>query len=366
MNKLLKYTLLTLMWAAVAAYILFAAAEARRIRHASCIGRVVVEAADSSAQGHLVTGAAVRRWIDRAGIATLGEPVDEVDLTAIEQLVAGNGFVKRVVACVQAPATLRITVRRRKPVVRLRTDGIDSYATHEGFVFTAPKGSSLYVPVVTGPYRPPFAADYSGDVLLAVSERIAAVEERIAELERSKYPVYRRERQNDRNIAEVRRMRTSRRWWRLERAETFEKRVEELREQKALLRRRYRYEARLIQQELERIAAEQEAQRRAQKNLEKSYEDFMKLLTFVEYIEDDDFWRSEVVQIIARTAPGGALEVDLIPRSGAFTVRFGRIEQVDRKLDKLMRFYRDGLTSIGWSRYRSVDIRYAGQVICRE
>jgi hypothetical protein len=100
--------------------------------------------------------------------------------------------------------------------------------------------------------------------------------------------------------------------------------------------------------------------------LEKSYEDFMKLLTFVESVENDDFWRSEVVQIAAHTTPSGALEVELTPRSGRFTILFGRLEEVERKFGKLERFYRRGLPSIGWNEYRTIDIRYNDQVVCKK
>ena len=92
----------------------------------------------------------------------------------------------------------------------------------------------------------------------------------------------------------------------------------------------------------------------------------MKLLTFVETVEDDDFWRSEVVQITAKTTPSGALEVGLTPRSGRFAILFGRPEDAERKFDKLLRFYRSGLSSIGWSEYRTIDIRYNDQVVCKK
>ncbi len=98
--------------------------------------------------------------------------------------------------------------------------------------------------------------------------------------------------------------------------------------------------------------------------MDKSYEDFLKLLTFVKFVEEDDFWRSEVVQIIAQTTSSGALEVDLVPRSGSCTIRFGRLEDTERKFAKLMRFYRSGLTRVGWDAYRTIDIRFGDQVIC--
>ena len=199
-----------------------------------------------------------------------------------------------------------------------------------------------------------------------VDGRIEEIDRRIEELEREKYPYFRRELQNDENIRALRRMRIKRRWWRFESEKEFDERVEKLRSHKADLRRSYRYEARLVQEGIEAVAARQEAERRKQKKLEKSYEDFMKLLTFVEFVEEDDFWRSEVVQIAARTTPSGALEVELVPRSGRHTILFGRIEQVERKFDKLMRFYRSGLQNIGWDAYRTIDIRYKDQVVCKK
>ena len=366
MNRTLKYALLTLLWAAVAGYMLWAAAAARRARKARTVARMEIEVVDSTSQGHLVSAAMVRGWISDSGIPTIGTAVDEVDLSGIETLIARNGFVDEAVAYVDYGAVLHIGISQRKPLLRLLTDGMNAYVTSEGYVFAAPRASSLYVPVVTGPYRPPFPASYTGDVRRHIDERLQEIERRIEQLEREKYPYYRREIENDRDIAALRRMRIKRRWWRLESSGEFDARVRELREKKARLRRDYRYRSRVIRERIEGIAAQQEAERRAQKKLEKSYEDFMKLLTFVKIVEDDGFWRSEVVQIAARTTPSGALEVELTPRSGRFTILFGRLDDIGGKFDKLLRFYRSGLSSIGWDEYRTIDVRYRTQVVCKK
>lgn len=366
LRKYLRYALLTLLWSAVAAYVIYAGTAAGRLRAGKKVGRVEIEVVDSSSMGYLVSGRMVREWIAHSGIKTNGMAVDAVELAAIEALIAKNGFVERVDAYVTYGSVLHIDISQRRPLLRLLTDGVDSYVTPEGYVFAAPRASSLYVPVVTGPYRPPFPASYTGDVRRHIDERLQEIERRIEQLEREKYPYYRREIENDRDIAALRRMRIKRRWWRLESSGEFDARVRELREKKARLRRDYRYRSRVIRERIEGIAAQQEAERRAQKKLEKSYEDFMKLLTFVETVEDDDFWRSEVVQITAKTTPSGALEVELTPRSGRFAVLFGRLEDVERKFDKLLRFYRSGLSSIGWSEYRTIDIRYNDQVVCKK
>ena len=95
MSRYLRYTLLTLLWVAVAAYIVFAASAVRRVRRTGTVGKLEIEVVDSSSQGHLVSAAMVRQWISHAGIKTLGTAVDAVDLTGIERLIARNGFVDK-------------------------------------------------------------------------------------------------------------------------------------------------------------------------------------------------------------------------------------------------------------------------------
>ncbi|MCM1150880.1 MAG: hypothetical protein NC209_07730 [Alistipes sp.] len=364
MKRSLRYGSLLLLWGAIGGYLLLAGFETRRARRARTVSQLEIEVLDSTSRGCLVSAARAREWIARSGIPTIGTAVDRIDLVGIEQLIARNGFVREAVAYVDYSGTLHVEISQREPLLRLLTDGRDCYATAGGYVFAAPKASSLYVPVVTGSYRLPFPQDYAGDVRAYVDARIAEIEERIAALEKEKYPFYRQEIENDRRIGELLRRRIKQGWF--ESAVAFERRVADLRREKAVLRRTYRYEARKIQQEIDRLGRRQEAEREEQKKLEKSYEDFAKLLTFVEYVENDPFWRSEVVQIVACATPGGTLEVDLVPRSGRHTIRFGRIGEVGEKFDRLMRFYRGGFSRLGWDAYRTIDIRYNDQVVCRK
>ncbi len=363
-SRPLRYSLLALLWLLVAGYLVFAAVSSRRVRSARTVERIEVEIADSTSRGLLVSSARVREWIERSGIPTIGTAVDRIDLSGIEQAIVRNGFVKEAVAYVDYSGVLRVSIRQREPLLRLLVEGRDCYVTAAGYVFAAPRASSLYVPVVTGAYKLPFPKEYVGDARSYVDAEIARIDERIDELEKEKYPFFRREMENDRRIAELRRRRIKRGWF--ESARDFERRVVALRQEKALLRRNYRYEARIVRREIDRLSRRQEQERDRQKKLEKSYEDFAKLLTFVQSVENDVFRRSEVVQIVARTTPGGALEVDLVPRSGRHLIRFGRLEDTERKFDKLLRFYRGGLSRIGWEEYRTIDLRYNDQVVCRK
>ncbi len=127
---MLRYALFALAWGAVGDISLYAAATAQsRLRAGKVVQRLEVEAADSSAQGHLVSAARVRSWIAEQGIATVGTAVDAVDLDAIERTVLRSGFVERAVAYVTYDGVLRVEIGRRDPLLRFALDGYDAYAT---------------------------------------------------------------------------------------------------------------------------------------------------------------------------------------------------------------------------------------------
>ena len=84
------------------------------------------------------------------------------------------------------------------------------------------------------------------------------------------------------------------------------------------------------------------------------------LYDFVDEIEDDDFWRSQITQI--RVMPKN--ELQLTPRVGNHVICLGTLDGADEKLEKLRTFYRKGLPYIGWNRYRVIDLRYKNQVVC--
>ena len=367
MNRVLRAVLVTLLWVVVAAYIFYAATLARTHRNGLRVSEVRVGLLDSTAQGSLVGEREVRERLQRLGLRLVNRPVDSIRLQAIEEALLRNGFVSEVRAYMTEEGVLQIDLSQRRPLLRLLSGGMNSYVTREGYIFTTPPRSSLYLPVLTGDYRPPVEATFNGSLREEVDRQIAIMDSLILHLEREKYPHYRAERQNDSRLDSVRRLRIKRRGFLINREtdEEFDLRVKQKRAEKAALRRHFRYIGRQIQSRIDRLTDEQERLQREQKKLEKYYEDFVKLLTFVEHIEQDAFWRSEVVEICATRTAGGALDLSFIPRSGRFTIRFGRLEEVEYKLDKLEKFYRKGLPTLGWERYREIDVRFSDRVVCR-
>mgnify|MGYP007112534561 CR=1 FL=1 len=370
MPRTLKIILNTLLWVGVVAFVVFFHSRADEHRATTKVHTLSVSVVDSLQDEMLVTSQAVREWIAMSGIATVGEAVGDVDLAGIERCIRGKGFVDRASAYLTYDGELRVEVSQRRPLMRLMVDGYDCYVTEQGFVFPAPEMASVYVPVITGEYRPPVERDYVGLVGDYIAQRMAAYEEVIDTLQYDKVPLFEMSDIIADSVRTVRRMQVDRKGWLggfkgpFEDYDEFDARVEAKREEKAQLRRALRYLERENNKRIDAVSRRQQAEVEKQKKLLKRYEDFLKLINFVKYIEEDSFWRAEIVQIVASTMSSGDLRIDLIPRTGNHRVRFGRVENVEAKLDKLLAFYQNGLSNIGWDSFRTISVEYHGQVVC--
>lgn len=90
----------------------------------------------------------------------------------------------------------------------------------------------------------------------------------------------------------------------------------------------------------------------------------------------DDFWKNQIVQI--NILPD--LGVELVPRVGEHIVYLGNIPQtkyvnrrkalvqgfVQKKMDRLKKFYKYGLSQAGWNKYSYIDLEFDNQIICKK
>jgi cell division protein FtsQ len=79
------------------------------------------------------------------------------------------------------------------------------------------------------------------------------------------------------------------------------------------------------------------------------------------FIQKDTFWNAAISQINVRT--DGMIE--LIPSLGHQTIILGSIEGLDNKMNRLLTFYQQGMQTVNWDLYDEIDLRFAGQVVCR-
>ncbi len=370
MQKTLKIVTMTLLWVFVVGFVVFFHGRARHHRANTTVHSLRISITDSLRDEMLVTSKAVEQWIERSKIPTIGVPVGEIDLAGIEECIRGNGFIDRASAYVTYGGELRVEVSQRRPMMRLMVDGYDCYVTGEGFVFPAPRLASVYVPVITGSYTPPIPKGYVGRVGDYIAERIAESQAMADTLQYEKVPLFKATQDIADSVRAVRRMQVERKGWLggfkgpFEDYAEYDARVEAKRAEKARLRRNLRYMDRENDKKIAAVTVRQEAEGEKQKKLQKRYEDFLKLINFVKYIEQDSFWRAEIVQIVASTMSSGDLRLELIPRSGSHTISFGTVDNVEAKLDKLLSFYENGLRNIGWDSFRRISVEYKGQVVC--
>lgn len=84
------------------------------------------------------------------------------------------------------------------------------------------------------------------------------------------------------------------------------------------------------------------------------------LYKFALFLHQDEFWNAQVEQIIVKANN----DIEFIPRVGNHTIVVGTLDDLDKKFDKLMTFYHDGLNRIGWNKYSIINLKYDKQVVC--
>ncbi len=82
--------------------------------------------------------------------------------------------------------------------------------------------------------------------------------------------------------------------------------------------------------------------------------------TLVRYIMQDEFLHAWIDQIYV--TPQGNFE--LVPRNSAHVIEFGNVKEMEEKFDKLMKFYKNGLTHVGWGSYKKINLQFKNQVVC--
>lgn len=80
------------------------------------------------------------------------------------------------------------------------------------------------------------------------------------------------------------------------------------------------------------------------------------------YIVKDKFWQNLIVQL--NVLDDGSME--MIPRVGEHIVYLGRPHRMDRKLKRLEKFYKYGLSRVGWNKYSYINLEFDNQIICKK
>lgn len=352
------------LWAVAIGYTVCAAILTVNHHREQTVEHVEIAIIDPSERGALTDESRIREWLVADGVETIGAPIDSVDIGRIRRMITRNGFIDDAQIYVSHNGTLHIDVRERRPMMRLMVDGYNLYITEERFVFSAPEQSAHYTPVVTGDYRPLFGSTFEGDIETFIDSLRRASDERVKQIGREKNALYKREDSLRLIRRDIRDSRIKKGLF--ERSSDFRARSDR---HKAERKRNLRYYDGLLRdtgRAIDAVTARQDAERERMRGVERRHNDFLRLVAFAEWLREDDFWGAEIVQIVAGTTSYGTIDLTLIPRSGDFKILLGELDEPEQKLNRLMRFYRNGLNHTGWNRYKTINLRYENQVVCTE
>ncbi len=89
---------------------------------------------------------------------------------------------------------------------------------------------------------------------------------------------------------------------------------------------------------------------------------FESMMKVVNHIEKSRVWRDKIVQIHV----DGKRDLVLIPREGDEKFLFGQPEDIEDKFRKMEKYYTHIIPAKGEGAYKTVDLKYRGQIVCRE
>lgn len=86
-----------------------------------------------------------------------------------------------------------------------------------------------------------------------------------------------------------------------------------------------------------------------------------KLLAFAQFLQNNSYWNSmiEQINVVSKT------DIELITRVGSQVVKLGSFDDFEYKLHKLDVFYRNGMPAVGWNTYKTINLAYSNQVVCK-
>lgn len=83
-------------------------------------------------------------------------------------------------------------------------------------------------------------------------------------------------------------------------------------------------------------------------------------LSFINFIDSDAFWKSQITQIDIDTEQ----DIKIVPLVGKHIIEFGNPENYPTKLHKLTIFYNQITTVKGWENFKKISVKFKDQIVC--
>lgn len=82
----------------------------------------------------------------------------------------------------------------------------------------------------------------------------------------------------------------------------------------------------------------------------------------MQFIHADPFWNAQISDVIIRQSG----ELLLLPQVGNLEIEFGYPVRIEEKFALLQDFYRQAIPKVGWNYYKSVSLKFRGQVVAKK
>lgn len=78
------------------------------------------------------------------------------------------------------------------------------------------------------------------------------------------------------------------------------------------------------------------------------------------FIQKEPFWTAQVQQVTITPQR----EFEIVPALGDNVILFGDGTDVAKKFNKLLAFYKEGLSKVGWNNYAKINVAFENEVVC--
>lgn len=80
------------------------------------------------------------------------------------------------------------------------------------------------------------------------------------------------------------------------------------------------------------------------------------------FIQQDTLWSNQIDQIYVNAKQ----EIELATRIGDHQIIIGNADSLERKFKNLLIFYKRAMPKIGWNTYKTINLKYLNQVVCKK
>lgn len=80
------------------------------------------------------------------------------------------------------------------------------------------------------------------------------------------------------------------------------------------------------------------------------------------FIRRDTLWNDQVEQLFVSLKG----DIEIVPRVGDHKIILGTADSLETKFRNLLVFYKKAIPKVGWEAYKSINLKYANQIICEK